>query len=177
MASESDDDVGTRCGSGHRSGFGGIAAAVRLQQAGISTFTVFERSDDLEECGMRTHTRCGGRQLRPLVFLLIQNLRLVPNSSGPTGVEAVPERYGRQVRRSEHFRFAMASRESSGTRTLSRTGSTCRTDRQNSSNLSSVRWDFSTGSHSGVAGPGRSRNKFHSARWEHQHDLSGKRIA
>ena len=28
------------------SGFGGIAAAVRLKQAGI-TFTVFERSDDL----------------------------------------------------------------------------------------------------------------------------------
>jgi len=48
MASESDDDVRNPLRVAViGAGFGGIAAAVRLQQAGISTFTVFERSDDL----------------------------------------------------------------------------------------------------------------------------------
>ena len=80
------------------SGFGGIAAAVRLKQAGISSFTVFERSGDLG--GVWNENTYPGVEVDNFAHWYSFSFRTYDyvNPPGPTGAEGVFERHGRHVR-------------------------------------------------------------------------------
>jgi cation diffusion facilitator CzcD-associated flavoprotein CzcO len=161
------------------SGFGGIAAAVRLKQAGI-TFTVFERSDDLG--GVWNENTYPGVEVDNFAHWYSFSFRTYDWSRTHPGQKELKDYLNDTVDKfgvREHFRFGNA--------------------------VERIEWDenaqwywvhLSDGSTEtfefvvSAVGlfnkpripewPGLERFqgiKFHSARWEHQHDLTGKRVA
>jgi len=128
--------VRTRC-CGWRSsgaGFGGIAAAVRLKQAGIA-FTVFERSDDLG--GVWNENTYPGVEVDNFAHWYSFSFRTYDWSRTHAGQQELKEYLNDTVDKfgvREHFRFGSAVERVEWTRTRSGTTCTSRTDRQNRSN-------------------------------------------
>ena len=160
-------------------GFGGIAAAVRLKQAGIA-FTVFERSDDLG--GVWNENTYPGVEVDNFAHWYSFSFRTYDWSRTHPGQQELKEYLNDTVDKfgvREYFRFGSAVE---------------RVEWDENAQWYQVHLsDGSTESFEFVISavglfnrpripewPGLDRFQgiaFHSARWEHQHDLTGKRVA
>jgi cation diffusion facilitator CzcD-associated flavoprotein CzcO len=162
------------------SGFGGIALAVKLHKAGIQTFTIFERSDDLG--GVWNENTYPGVEVDNFAHWYSFSFRTYDWTRTHPGQAEIKEYLNDTVDMfglRGHFRFGLA--------------------------VERVIWDEGAQLYWVHLGDGTTEPfdfvvsavglfneprypswpgldefdgiKFHSARWEHEHDLSGKRVA
>ena len=163
------------------SGFGGVAAAVRLLQAGVSDLVVFERSDDVGGV-WRANTYPGAACDVPSH---LYSFSFAPKSdwSRRFAPQAEIHQYLRDVARDlgvlPHVRFgtevlSAAFDEGSGRWRLELSdGSTHEADA-----VIAACGQLSRPSVPAVPGLERFRGtRFHSAEWDHEHDLTGERVA
>jgi cation diffusion facilitator CzcD-associated flavoprotein CzcO len=162
-------------------GFGGIAAAVRLKQAGLEDVVLFERSDDVGGV-WRENTYPGAACDVPSH---LYSLSFAPKAdwSRRFAPQAEIHQYLRDVARDfdvlRHVRFrtevrAAAFDEERGTWRLTLSGG----EEHETDVLIAATGQLSRPSTPDVPGLDRfTGTMFHSAQWDHGHDLSGKRVA
>jgi cation diffusion facilitator CzcD-associated flavoprotein CzcO len=162
-------------------GFGGLAAAVRLKQAGISDLVLFEKSDDVGGV-WRENTYPGAACDVPSH---LYSLSFAPKAdwSRRFAPQAEIHQYLRDVARDfdvlRHIRFATevpaaAFDEESGTWRLTLAGGA----EHEADVLITATGQLSRPSTPDIPGLDRFEGTvFHSAQWNHDHDLSGERVA
>jgi cation diffusion facilitator CzcD-associated flavoprotein CzcO len=162
-------------------GFGGIGAAVRLKQAGVSDVVLFERSDDIGGV-WRENTYPGAACDVPSH---LYSLSFAPKAdwSRRFAPQAEIHQYLRDVARDfdvlRHVRFrtevhAAAFDEERGTWRLTLSDG----EEHEADVLLSATGQLSRPSTPAVPGLDRFEGTmFHSAQWDHGHDLTGERVA
>jgi cation diffusion facilitator CzcD-associated flavoprotein CzcO len=162
-------------------GFGGLAAAVRLKQAGVSDLVLFEKSDDVGGV-WRENTYPGAACDVPSH---LYSLSFAPKAdwSRRFAPQAEIHQYLRDVARDfdvlRHIRFgtevlAAAFDEEKGTWRLTLAGGA----EHEADVLIAATGQLSRPSMPDVPGLDRFEGTmFHSARWDHDHDLTGERLA
>ena len=162
-------------------GFGGLAAAVRLKQAGIPDLVLFEKSDDVGGV-WRENTYPGAACDVPSH---LYSLSFAPKAdwSRRFAPQAEIHQYLRDVARDfdvlRHIRFgtevtAAAFDEDAGVWRLTLAGG----DEHEADVLIAATGQLSRPSTPAIPGLDRFEGTlFHSARWDHDHDLTGERVA
>ena len=162
-------------------GLGGIAAGVKLRQAGIRTFTIYESSPGVG--GTWWDNTYPGAEVdvhSNLYRYSFKSVRLDPHPCPPARAAGVPRRDGRPVRPPSappaggHRRVGHVGRRPARLVGHARRPAPRRVPRASISAvgfLNVPRYPDWPGLEE-FAGP-----KFHTARWEHQHDLSDKDVA
>jgi cation diffusion facilitator CzcD-associated flavoprotein CzcO len=162
-------------------GFGGLAAAVRLKQAGISDLVLFEKSSDVGGV-WRENTYPGAACDVPSH---LYSLSFAPKSDWSRRFAPQTEihRYLRDVAREfdvlPHIRFhtevlAAAFDEDGGTWRLTLSGGA----EHEADVLVAATGQLSRPSTPDIVGLDRFEGTlFHSAQWDHDHDLTGERVA
>jgi cation diffusion facilitator CzcD-associated flavoprotein CzcO len=163
------------------SGFGGLAAAVRLKQAGISDLVLFEKSDDVGGV-WRENTYPGAACDVPSH---LYSLSFAPKAdwSRRFAPQAEIHQYLRDVARDfgvlRHIRFGTevlgaGFDEGTGTWRLTLAGG----DEHEADVLITATGQLSRPSTPAIPGLDRFEGAvFHSAEWDHDHDLTGDRVA
>jgi cation diffusion facilitator CzcD-associated flavoprotein CzcO len=163
------------------SGFGGLAAAVRLKEAGVGDLVLFEKSHDVGGV-WRENTYPGAACDVPSH---LYSLSFAPKAdwSRRFAPQAEIHQYLRDVARDfdvlRHIRFgtevlAAAFDEDSGTWRLTLAGGT----EHEADVLIAATGQLSRPSTPDIPGLDRFEGAmFHSARWDHDHDLTGQRVA
>jgi cation diffusion facilitator CzcD-associated flavoprotein CzcO len=163
------------------SGFGGVAAAVRLLQAGVDDLVVFERSDDVGGV-WRANTYPGAACDVPS-HLYSFSFAPKPDWSRRFAPQAEIHQYLRDVARDfgvlPHVRFGTEVLSATFDETAARwrlelgDGSTHEADA-----VVAACGQLSRPSVPAVPGLDTFRGtRFHSAEWDHEHDLTGERVA
>jgi cation diffusion facilitator CzcD-associated flavoprotein CzcO len=162
-------------------GFGGIAAAVRLKQDGVTDLVLFERADDIG--GVWRENTYPGAACDVMSHLYSLSFAPKADWSRKFAPQAEIHQYLRDVARDSdvvrHVRFstevlaaAFDEAENRWVLTLS-TGEEHRADV-----LIAATGQLSRPSRPAVPGLENFRGTvFHSAEWDHEHDASGKRVA
>ena len=161
-------------------GFGGIAAGVKLKRAGIHTFTIYESSLGSAARGGTTPTRAP-RSTSARTSTRSRSSR----TTGPAPTPSRPSCRSTSRRRSTSSGCGRTCGSASpwsrrrGTTTATSGRSASTTAPPTSATCSSAGSASST-CPATPTGPGSTTStgpKFHTARWEHQHDLTGKVVA
>ena len=163
------------------SGFGGIAAAVRLAQAGVSDLVIFEKSDDVG--GVWRENTYPGAACDVASHLYSLSFAPKTDWSRRFAPQAEIHRYLQTVARDfdvlRHIRFgaevlAAAFDEDSGTWRLSLGGGA----EHEADVLITATGQLSRPSTPTIPGLEEFQGTlFHSAQWNHDHDLTGDRVA
>jgi cation diffusion facilitator CzcD-associated flavoprotein CzcO len=162
-------------------GFGGIAAAVRLKQAGVTDLVLFERADDIG--GVWRENTYPGAACDVMSHLYSLSFAPKADWSRKFAPQAEIHQYLRDVARDfdvmRHVRFstevlaaAFDEAENRWVLTLS-TG-----EEQRADVLIAATGQLSRPSRPAVPGLENFRGTvFHSAQWNHEHDVTGRRVA
>jgi len=162
-------------------GFGGIAAAVRLKRAGVTDLVLFERADDVG--GVWRENTYPGAACDVMSHLYSLSFAPKPDWSRTFAPQTEIHQYLRDVARDfdvlRHVRFstevlaaAFDEAENRWVLTLS-TGEEHRADV-----LIAATGQLSRPSRPAVPGLENFRGTvFHSAQWNHEHDVTGRRVA
>lgn len=162
-------------------GFGGIAMAIELRRAGINDFVVLEQAADLGGVWREnTYPGAGCDVPSPLYsFSFERNLRWPRRYAGHRDIQSYLDRTARKYGVVQHIRFHSEVRAATFDETTARW--TIRTAQ--GQEYSAVAFIPAVGQLSrpalpNVAGIDRFRGPaFHSARWDHDQSLAGKRVA
>ena len=162
-------------------GFGGLAAAVRLKQAGFADLVLFEKSSDVG--GVWRENTYPGAACDVASHLYSLSFAPKADWSRRFAPQAEIHQYLRDVARDfdvlRHIRFdtevlAAAFDEGSGTWRLTLAGG----GQHEADVLIAATGQLSRPSTPAIPGLDRFEGRlFHSARWDHDHDLTGERVA
>jgi cation diffusion facilitator CzcD-associated flavoprotein CzcO len=162
-------------------GFGGLAAAARLKQAGIDDLVLFEKSDDVG--GVWRENTYPGAACDVASHLYSLSFAPKADWSRRFAPQAEIHQYLRDVARDfdvlRHIRFdsevlAAAFDEGSGTWRLTLAGGV----EHEADVLIAATGQLSRPSTPDIPGLDRFEGTlFHSAQWDHEHDLTGERVA
>lgn len=162
-------------------GFGGLAAAVRLKEAGIEDLVLFEKSTDVG--GVWRENTYPGAACDVASHLYSLSFAPKADWSRRFAPQAEIHQYLRDVARDfdvlRHIRFgtevlAAAFDEAGGTWRLTLSGG----DEYEADVLITATGQLSRPSTPDIPGLDRFRGTmFHSAQWKHDHDLTGERVA
>jgi cation diffusion facilitator CzcD-associated flavoprotein CzcO len=162
-------------------GFGGIAAAVRLKQAGVTDLVLFERADDIG--GVWRENTYPGAACDVMSHLYSLSFAPKADWSRKFAPQAEIHQYLRDVAREfdvvRHVRFSTEVLAATFDEAENRWVLTLSTGEEHRADvLIAATGQLSRPSRPAVSGLENFRGTvFHSAEWNHEHDLSGKRVA
>jgi cation diffusion facilitator CzcD-associated flavoprotein CzcO len=162
-------------------GFGGIAAAVRLKQAGVTDLVLFERADDIG--GVWRENTYPGAACDVMSHLYSLSFAPKADWSRKFAPQAEIHQYLRDVAREfdvvRHVRFSTEVLAATFDEAENRWVLTLSTGEEHRADvLIAATGQLSRPSRPAVSGLENFRGTvFHSAEWNHEHDLTGKRVA